>query len=66
MNKLRIGLQSFTKEEVDKFEKMHKDLEEFNRLVGSKNELPMPKYSDSEMAELSGYRQMVIGKECEE
>jgi len=32
---------------------------------GTKNALPMPDYTDDEMAAYSGYRELVIAKECE-
>jgi len=48
------------------FDEMHKVLTEYNASIGTKKELPMPPYTDDQMAEYSGYRQKVIAKECED
>lgn len=60
------GLAGFSSEEIKKFDKMHKVLTEYNAKLGTNDEIPMPEYSDDEMAEYSGYREMVITKECED
>ncbi len=59
-------LSDFTEKEVKKFDEMLKVLAAYNANLGTKNELPLPKYTDKEMAEFSGYRELVIAKECEE
>jgi hypothetical protein len=59
-------LQDFSTSEVVKFNEMHCMLTEYNARLGTDDEMPMPEYSDDEMAEYSGYRQMVIAKECED
>lgn len=58
-------LDDFTKEEVNWFDEMLKVLAAYNASLGTKNELPLPQYTDREMAEFSGYRELVIAKECE-
>lgn len=60
------GLAGFTSKEIEKFDEMHKVLTEYNARLGTNDEMPMPEYSDDEMAEYSGYREMVITKECED
>lgn len=59
-------LDDFTEKEVKKFDEMLKVLAAYNASIGTKNELPLPKYTNKEMAEFSGYRELVIAKECEE
>jgi hypothetical protein len=59
-------LDDFTEGEVKRFDEMHKVLTTYNARLGTKNELPLPQYSDEEMAEFSGYRELVIAKECED
>ncbi|MBX2943605.1 MAG: hypothetical protein KF860_14805 [Cyclobacteriaceae bacterium] len=59
-------LEDFSICELSKFDEMHKILTEYNVRLGTDDEMPMPKYSDDEMAEYSGYREMVITKECED
>lgn len=61
-----IGLDNYTPQEIEIFGQIHKILTEYNARIGTDNEMPMPKYGDDEMAEYSGYRQMVIAKECED
>lgn len=58
-------LDDFSKDEVKKFDEMLKVLAAYNASLGTDHELPLPPYSDEEMAEFSGYRQLVIAKECE-
>ncbi|MCC6836679.1 MAG: hypothetical protein IT213_16965 [Cytophagales bacterium] len=59
-------LEDFTQNEIEKFDEMHKVLAAYNASLGTKNELPLPEYTDEEMAEHSGYRQLIIAKKCEE
>lgn len=59
-------LEDYTQAEKQRFDEMLKVLKEYNARYGTKNELPMPNYTDAEMAEFSGYRELVIAKECEE
>ena len=59
-------LDDFTEKEVKKFDEMLKVLAAYNASLGTKKELPLPDYTDKEMAEFSGYRQLVIAKKCEE
>lgn len=59
-------LGDFSGKEVKKFDEMFQVLAAYNASLGTKNELPLPQYSDYEMAEYSGYREMVIAKECED
>lgn len=42
---------------------MLKVLAAYNASLGTRNELPLPRYSKKEMAEFSGYRELVIAKE---
>jgi hypothetical protein len=58
-------LDDFTEKEVKKFDEMLKVLAAYNASLGTKKELPLPDYTDKEMAEFSGYRQLVIARECE-
>jgi hypothetical protein len=58
-------LDDFTEKEVKKFDEMLKVLAAYNASLGTKKELPLPDYTDKEMAEFSGYRQVVIARECE-
>jgi len=57
-------LDDFTKNEIEKFDEMLEVLAAYNASLGTKNELPLPQYTDKEMAEFSGYRQLVIAREC--
>lgn len=70
MKKVRLPklktLDDFTEKEVKKFDEMMKVLAAYNTSLGTKNELPLPDYTDKEMAEFSGYRELVIAKECED
>jgi phage regulator Rha-like protein len=59
-------LEDFTEKEVKQFDEMHKVLTAYNASLGTRNELPLPPYSDEEMAEYSGYRQLIIAKKGEE
>ena len=59
-------LDDFTEKEVKKFDEMHKVLTAYNASLGTKNELPLPKYSNKEMAEYSGYRELWIARKCED
>lgn len=57
-------LNDFKKKEIEKFDEMLKVLADYNASLGTKKELPLPDYTDKEMAEFSGYRQLVIAREC--
>lgn len=57
-------LDDFTEKEVKRFDEMLKVLAAYNASLGTKKELPLPNYTDKEMAEFSGYRQLVIAREC--
>ena len=57
-------LDDFTKKEIEKFDEMLKVLAAYNASLGTEKELSLPDYTDKEMAELSGYRELVIAKEC--
>lgn len=59
-------LEDFTQKEVKKFDEMLKVLADYNASIGTDHELPLPPYTDEEMAEFSGYRELVIARECEE
>lgn len=59
-------LEDFSKMEIEKFDEMHRVLAAYNASIGTKNELPLPPYTDDEMAEYSGYRQLLISKRGEE
>lgn len=59
-------LDDFTKKEIEKFDDMHKVLTAYNASLGTKNELPLPDYTDEEMAEYSGYRELLLDKKMEE
>jgi hypothetical protein len=63
LSKLKT-LDDFTEKEVKKFDEMLKVLAAYNVSLGTKKELPLPDYTDKEMAEFSGYRQLVIAREC--
>ena len=58
-------LDDFTKKEIEKFDEMHKVLTAYNASLGTKNELPLPGYTDEEMAEYSGYRELILDKKME-
>ncbi len=64
MNKIKI-LTDFTRPEVKKFDEMHKVLTAYNASLGTRNELPLPEYTDEEMAEYSGYRELLLDKKLE-
>lgn len=64
MNYQLRKLEDYTPEEIKKFDDMLRILEEYNKMLGTKDELPLPHYSDHEMAEFSGYRELIIAKEC--
>jgi hypothetical protein len=57
-------LDDFTEKEVKKFNEMLKVLAAYNASLGTEKELPLADYTDKEMAEFSGYRELVIAKEC--
>jgi hypothetical protein len=59
-------LEDYTSQEVKKFDEMHKVLSAYNASIGTKNELPLPEYTDAEMSEYSAYRQLIIAKKGEE
>ena len=58
-------LDDFTKKEIEKFDEMHKVLTAYNSSLGTRNELPLPEYTDEEMAEYSGYRELLLDKKLE-
>jgi uncharacterized protein Smg (DUF494 family) len=60
------GLAGFSTEEIKKFDEMLKVLADYNASIGTNHELPLPPYTDEEMAEFSGYRELVIARECED
>lgn len=64
MPKLKT-LDDFTEKEVKKFDEMHKVLTTYNASLGTDHELPLPSYSDKEMAEYSGYRELLLDKKLE-
>lgn len=70
MKKVRLPklktLDDFTEKEVKKFDEMLKVLAAYNASLGTKKELPLPDYTDKEMAEFSGYCELVIARECAE
>jgi hypothetical protein len=43
-------LDNFTRREIERFDEMHKVLMAYNASLGTKNELPLPEYTDEEMA----------------
>jgi hypothetical protein len=57
-------LDDFTEKEIETFGAMHKILTAYNASLGTKNELPLPRYSDKEMAEYSGYRELLLDRQC--
>jgi hypothetical protein len=59
-------LENYTQDEKLRFDEMHKVLKQYNAMYGTKTPLPMPDYTDDEMAMYSGYRELVIARECEE
>jgi hypothetical protein len=59
-------LEDYTQAEKQRFDEMLKVLKEYNARINTKSPMPMPPYTDDEMAEFSGYRELVIAKECEE
>ena len=59
-------LEDFTDAEIKRFNLMHAVLIGYNDSIGTNDELPLPSYTDEEMAEYSGYRELVITKECED
>jgi len=61
--KLKI-LEEYTPQEVAQFDQMHKVLFAYNASIGTKNEFPLPDYTDAEMSEYSACRELWIAKEC--
>ena len=59
------ALHDFTKKEIEKFDEMHKVLTAYNASLRTKNELPLPEYTDEEMAEYSGYRELLLDKKLD-
>jgi hypothetical protein len=57
-----------SKAEIAIFEKMDKDLSDYNKKVGNDEEhvLDRPLYSPDQMAEYSRYRELLTAKELEE
>jgi hypothetical protein len=60
------SLKDYSAEEIKKFDHMHKVLAEYNASLGTKSELPLPNYTDREMAAYSGYRELVLAEECKD
>lgn len=58
-------LDDFSSKEVENFDAMHKVLTAYNTSLGTKNELPLPEYTDEEMAEYSCYRELLLDKKLE-
>ncbi|MCC6836678.1 MAG: hypothetical protein IT213_16960 [Cytophagales bacterium] len=58
-------LEDFTQKEIEKFDEMHKVLTAYNASLGTKNELPLPEYTNEEMAEYSGYRELLLDKKLD-
>jgi hypothetical protein len=48
LTKLKM-LDDFTKKEIKRFDEMHHVLTAYNASIGTKNELPLPDYTDKEM-----------------
>jgi hypothetical protein len=61
----RKTLDDFTSKEIEKFDEMHKVLTAYNASIGTKNELPLPDYTDKEMSEYSQYRELLLTKKME-
>jgi hypothetical protein len=59
-------LEDYTASEIQKFDEMQRVLSAYNASIATKNELPLPDYTDAEMSEHSAYRQLVIAKQCED
>ncbi|QLH33291.1 MAG: hypothetical protein HWD62_13540 [Cyclobacteriaceae bacterium] len=59
MDKIK-ALTDFSPRDIEKFDEMHRILTAYNASLGSKNELPLPEYTDEEMAEYSGYRELLL------
>ena len=61
-------LEDYTQAEIQHFDEMHRVLTEYNARVQKKRSaiLKVPPFTDNEMAMYSGYRELVIAKECEE
>ena len=58
-------LDDFSPKEVAGFDDMHKVLTAYNANLGKRNELPLPEYTDEEMAEYSSYRELLLDKKLE-
>lgn len=60
----RRTVKDYSPEEIARFDHMHEVLTEFNRLVDDPDiemDKIIPLYSDSEMAEYSQYREILLG-----
>jgi hypothetical protein len=62
----RKTIDDYSKDEILKFDLMHKTLTEYNKKLGTKNEIPLPKFASNEMSAYSVYRELLIAKESEE
>lgn len=49
-------------DEIMKFDQMHIALTEYNKSLGTIEELPLPNFSDEEMAAYSIYREILISE----
>lgn len=61
-------LSDYSQSEIALFEKMHKDLSDYNKKVaqGDEHVLERPLYSPDQMAEYSRYMELLTAKELEE
>jgi hypothetical protein len=55
-------LEDYTPQEKQRFDEMHAILRQYNTRLGTKAELPMPDYTDAQMGEYSGYRELLLEK----
>jgi hypothetical protein len=65
MKKIRTKTSEFSEEEVTRFNKMHKILKAYNRALGTKNELPLPRFTSEEMGAYSVFREILIAETSE-
>lgn len=63
--KHKTKTSDYSQEEIAWFDEMHNVLTAYNASLGSDHELPLPRFSDKEMAELSGYRELLIAEEIQ-
>jgi len=59
-------LEDYTPREKQHFDEMHTVLTQYNARLGTKVELPMPDYTDDQMSEYSGYRELLIAQRSQE